>query len=44
MDYFNNVFKGLLYPNILIVIIHLPAYRFNSIKALFIFGTQFKIF
>ncbi len=27
-----------------VVIIHLPACRSNSIKALFVFGTQFKIF
>ncbi len=36
--------KGYSTPKLkYIVIIHLPAHRFNSLKALFIFGTQIKI-
>ncbi len=39
------LFKGCLHPNMKhFVIIHLPECRFNSKKALFVFGTQFKIF
>ncbi len=36
--------KGYSTPKKKKIIIHLPACRSNSIKALFVFGTQFKIF
>ncbi len=42
--FFSMRFKGLLHPKMKIVIIHLPACRSNSIKALFVFGTQLNIF
>ncbi len=37
-------FKGLRHPKMKIVINHLPSCRSKPIKALFVFGTQFKIF
>ncbi len=38
------VLKGLLHQNENFVINHLPSCRSKPVKALFVFGTQFKIF
>ncbi len=42
--FFSKVFLWTGYSTPNVVIIHLPACHSNSIKALFVFGTQFKIF